>query len=71
MHFREAVMQTRYVRLFCVSCGEPVAAVLDPQAPNSSTLYTYECHHCGYCGTLDMPAEETQGDSQRRSSEPS
>jgi hypothetical protein len=58
-------MQTRYVRLFCVSCGEPVSAVLDPQSTKPASLYLYECHHCGYCGSLDVPAEETQDDSQR------
>ena len=61
-------MQTRFVRVFCVSCGQPVAAVLDPQPANStsSSHYTYECHHCGYCGILDMPVEETPDDSQQR-----
>ena len=58
-------MRTRFVRLFCVSCGQPVAAVLDPQSAKPSSLYTYECHHCGFCGSLDVPVEEAQDDSQQ------
>jgi hypothetical protein len=59
-------MESWYVRLFCVRCGSPVCAIRDPEFVEPASVYTYECHECGYCGLLSRPAEHPLDDTDAR-----